>query len=602
MLEEPLQIYFQNRLEKLTLLHQKKPSLKSSNQPPNHSDEDEKDPEMRNRMISFDVDEVVDNLAKATKGTNLRKSAMLKSYSGDAVQKALRSQKSATNVRTSWDPKGSLMPLKNSNMENYRKLRMQRVREYSMSKKLKEKMQKSQFQGSQMEKFKLTDQQNDRHINDSLRFQQDKIRQRLKMRRDKSISRKVERSKSSFDSKLARRMKSERGVRPPIKTKPDITKSLVHKTVKDTFFVEKRRSFESKNKIKFSESEDISPGTEKLREFLFRQNPENQIHKQSIRKKSDQRANERNKKCKTLERGRWSQDKNQELPRPKFILIDSDEEIQSPDNKPNKEDPKLENSNKEEENHGLKTLNSIPKEIIPLETNGKLVSSSEEDIIAELKLEIIRKDTEEQQNQKQTINSQILETFLHSQEDIEVKKQIIQKNNKNSDNSNDKLELIISRDSNEKNIELENKKNCSILNTDLQESTVIASQKIKQNIPQNPTIKEISKETESEKLKNKPPILEKQKLKSEIPLVSSKIPEIKSKNIKELKKMEFELKKKKKQSGHSWVPSSAAKYEELKKSLFTNNYYTGKNLKTGSGYKKPTSKYANVTHFFSLFI
>lgn len=539
-IEEPLQIYFQNRLEKLTLLNQK-----TINSEPSKLDESmvktgeaELKPLNRDRIISFDVDEVVDNLAQAT---NLRRSAMYKSYSGEGVSNALRAQKSLTNVRMSWEPKGGILPLKVSNMDSYRRLRMQRVREYSMNKKLSEEMKRSRLQGSEMAKFKETDRVNDEQIHDNLRFQKNNIRERLKVRRDKSISKRVERSKSSFDINLRRGLKMERKVKERKISSGKVPKSMVEKAGKRGYFLEGEKSLEVCEKAMFPSGLKYASEADKLKDFLFDQNPENEklyvdlkkerkmglkrktMEKKGVEKRRDgETMVERVKSVSTTSRGRWSQERvhveGMQKRGGKLVgsvverLEDVKEGVEVGKKmetvvklKKEEEASKREVAKLEERVNSLKAAKTETRKM-----------AFDEDLIGDLKMQIIRKDTEEMVNQ-----------------DAEALQEL-----------------------------------------DIYESKVIVSHKIVE--PEN---------VNEEVLKNE-----------DLPLVSARVPEIKASSIKELKRMEFEMKKKKRKRGNMWVPNSACKYEELKRSLFNSGskQKCGGVGTVGSGSKKTSSRYGKV--------
>ena len=493
----------------------------------------------RDRLISFDVDEVVDNLAKAT---NLRQSAMYKSYSGEGVANSLRAQKSLTNMRMSWEPKGRLLPVKVSNMDSYRRLRMQRVREYSMNKKLSDEMKKSKLQGSHMAKFKETDRVNDEQIHNNLRFQKNNIRERLKVRRDKSISKRVERSKSSFDINLRRGVKMEKKMKKRGLVSGKVTKSMVHKPGKGGFFLGGQKSVEIGENAMFPSGMKYATEADQLKEFLFEQNPENakvcvelknggkvsgkrkkSERRDVVTRKSPETECERVKSASKTSRGRWSLERGagNGMKRPNAVLVEPVVEKGELVEEIVKLSENLERAVLLEKEDVLKKVEINVSEIVrrveepEAEPEPKMVKiDPEEDLIGDLKMAIIRKDTTEQAKKDDDLLQEL----------------------------------------------------------NIYESTVIDSHKT----------------CEGEK--------EKSAKKEELPLVSSRVPEIKAGSKREMKRMEFEMKKKKRKRGNMWVPNSACKYEELKRSLFTNGgmQKSGLGVKTGSGSKKTSNRYGKV--------
>lgn len=89
--------------------------------------------------------------------------------------------------------------LNQSNTQNYEKLQKQRIREYSMNKKLKEKFEKEKNKANsqikQVEMFSQTNSENIDQIKNDLQKQNNCMFERLKNRRNKSISKSIAKKK-----------------------------------------------------------------------------------------------------------------------------------------------------------------------------------------------------------------------------------------------------------------------------------------------------------------------------------------------------------------------------------------------------------------------
>ena len=85
------------------------------------------------------------------------------------------------------------LPVKMSNIEYYKKIKVQRVREFSMNKKLHDELKKNGssrlIEEQKLKNFDETDRQNNQKIENNLNTQRKTITDRLKSRKERSISR-----------------------------------------------------------------------------------------------------------------------------------------------------------------------------------------------------------------------------------------------------------------------------------------------------------------------------------------------------------------------------------------------------------------------------
>lgn len=163
-----MQDYFQDRVTKITILRQSFQMKKAKGKSQFDTNQDSNNPET-NTLKTEDSDKlIINNKKKQTDKKN-----KLKAKEGLPFK----------------EPKSKLPERRVSNLENYKKLKVQRNKEYTMQKKLHEQFIKNKKGNTQkLEKFSKMEENNTYMVEENLDEQKKKIRDRLRSRRDKSIS------------------------------------------------------------------------------------------------------------------------------------------------------------------------------------------------------------------------------------------------------------------------------------------------------------------------------------------------------------------------------------------------------------------------------